>query len=570
MKKLLFCASLLAFYACAFAGTDSLPKIADAPTLVPATSAQYNAVIDALQGHQVMRDSDGAVEDNVNDIGRPTSGRPRDIHLGRNLYIAGQQIDFSAISLNRTGITSGAAKTSGFPLILRPGGTGHDYCTVSATATDLVGTIDGTGFTMEADLNSDDLGLSAATQSVCYVTCTAFGNQFADEEITKTIGEFGQYIPVTITGYNILAMDGEVQTFKLYNGTDTEVFIAQVNTQTASCPAFLMPVLRGIGGTKRIAFSTGDTITALQQHFVFLDDDLETIDTTTKYPSYGKTEPSPAETGDYWWDSANKTWKRRGASSWETLGRIYLGIAICDSVDCLWAEPVDFNLAWNAMISDYSLCCGGNAQIYSTNCNVFKINVCGETVETNAFVTETIDFVHNIEAGYSAISSRWYYLYISKLGNIYISPVVPRKKDHRLGWYHPGEYWRCFGTFYLGAGGANAYQFSNPGSGNNSIELVETTTSVSGATVEQYLYASPISEKITLSVHDGTYSTPEILYVRDGKYGNGCYTTHEISVLDTDLPQQVTLHQVGNATIWVESASLHDLKMKVTAFEVNW
>lgn len=569
MKKTLFLLSLIALPIITLAGTDSLPNIAGAPTLVPATSAQYNAVVDALQGDQVMRDTAGAVTDNTYDIGQPASGRPRDIHLGRNLYVAGQQIDFSAISLSRTGITSGAAKTSGFPLFLQPGGTGNDYCTVSATATDLVGTIDGTAFTMEADLNSDALGLAASTQNVCYVTCTAFGNQFADEEITKTIGEYGQYIPVTITGYNILATDGTIQTFKIFNGTDTEVFIAMVNTQTADSQAFLMPILRGIGGTTRVAFSTGDTITALQQHFIFLDNDLETIDSTTKYPSYGPTAPSSPTTGDYWWDSANKTWKRRGASSWETLGRIYLGMAICDSADCLWTEPADFNLAWNETISNYSLSCGGSSYIYSTNCNVFKINVAGETVETNIFLNGIVDFVHNLESGYATVTNKWYYLYISKNGDVYISPVAPRKKDQRLGWYHPLQYWRCFGTVYLGSTSL-AYQFANTGSGYNSIELLSSTGELNAATIEQYLYAPPIAEKMTISFWDDTYSTPEILYVRDGQYGSLFANNHQISVLDANLPQEVTLNQVGNATIWFETAGHHNMKAKVCTFDINW
>lgn len=569
MKKTLFFVSLLVFPCILNAGTDTLPDIAGAPTLVPATSAQYNAVTNALQGHQVMRDTDGDVADNTYDLGRPASGRPRDIHLGRNLYVDGQQIDFSAISLNQTGITSGAAKDSGYPQFLQPGGAGNDYCTVSATATDMIGTIDGAAFTLETNINSDDLALAPGSGNVCYVYDSDITG---DPAWSKTIGEYGFYISITMAGNAILADAGKVETYKITNGSETELFVAMTDTANSK----LIPILRGLGGTDRIAFSYGDTITAMQQHFIFLDDDLATIDSSTTYPMRSGTAPTSPGTGDYWYDSDNKTWKRWSGASWETFGRIYLGMAICDSSDCLWTEPTDFNLAWNSTITQISFTASGTG-LYSAALStvagiqasdVFKINVAGEWVEHNAIDLGNV-LVENIEDGYSESASTWYYFYMSSDGNIYASPVAPRKYDIRLGRYHSTEYWRCFGCAYNNAASNLIASYFDPGTGNASQTYTSAQTThnltYSGNT-KTAICVPPIADEVDIAIEQTTANAATKLYIRT--LGD---VAHLGNISSQYIPSNITIRQIGGSLIKLqENTGAYTIVIYPTSYHVDW
>lgn len=426
-------------------GTDSLPKIAAAPALVNATSTQYNSVVDALQGHQVMRDSNGALEDNTSDIGRPSSGRPRKIYVGTGINVSGSDIDLSAITLRTTGVSSGKSKDSGFPDFLTPlGPTGGSENTfiIEAADTNLEMTIDGQAYTLEADLESDDLALAPSSNNTAIIDHPVF----SDQEFTKTIGEYGFWMTVGETGGSgvgseITSLDGTTQTFKLDNGETTEYFIATIDTTNDR----IIPIKRGIGGTDRIVFSDGDTITLMKTHYIFLDNDLVTIDTTTNYPIWSSVAPTSPSTGDYWYDVANDTWKRYSGSSWEQLGRIYLGYAICDSSDCVACVHVDYNLAWSDDLKIHNISYLSADEI-SINGELY-VNVAGTKIKmpNNSL---TIGFSTNLESGVSETASMWYYLYISNTGVFCFSDKAPRRINEKLGWYHPSEYWRAISVFY--------------------------------------------------------------------------------------------------------------------------
>jgi hypothetical protein len=553
------------------AGTDSLPNIASSPTLVPATSAQYNAVVDAFQGHQVMRNESGTVTDNTYDIGRPTSGRPRDIYLGRNLYVNGEQVDFSNITLGKTGIISGAAKTSGYPLILQPGGAGHDYCTVSATATDMVGNIDGTAFVLEQDRNSSDLGLAPSSQNKCYVSDSLITS---DPDWSKTIGEYGGYISVTSVGMNIQADSGKIETFKITNGTSTELFTGYINNTSG----YIQPIRRGICGTERIAFSYGDTITAMQQHFIFMDNDLETIDQTANYPTYSSSDPSvygsvPAS-GDYWFDTANGVWMRYSGAVYEQLGRIYIGMAVCDETDCLWTEPTDFSLEWNSLISAVRMS-AYNTSISFNNfyfagerqaSYVFEVSVAGETLKINDLNLSNC-LVTYIEDGYSAASNIWYYLYITKTGDFKLSPIAPRRKDQRRGWYHPREYWRCVSAVYNAA--TFPSQNMNPGTGNATINYNEcqvTHTLAYGGNSPTALCIPPMAEEAGISFIQSSASSLVTLFVRDG--GD---VTHIFKINSQYVPEFMELRQIENSRIKMQqNGGAYTIITYPTSYRIEW
>jgi hypothetical protein len=422
-------------------GTNNLPDLASPPTKVDATTDQYNAITDALQGNQVMRDSAGVPEDNVHDIGRPSSGRPRTMYLGTGLNVAGKDIDFSAIALQETGITSGAAKTSGYPQYLQAGGGGNDYFKILATATPLEMTIDGEAYSLENDLQSADLGLAPGSNNTCLVNDTLL----ADQENTKTIGEWGYHIIIDTIGTEITALDGTVQVFNLNNGVDDELFIAKVDTTNNK----LTPIKRGICGTSRIAFANNDTVTLLKGHHIFLDNDLATIGTTTTYPVWASAAPTSPATGDRWFDVANRTWKRYSGASWEQRGEIYLGYAVCDATDCLYVEPEDFNLGWND-----SLYHGGVIGERLSGKLIIKtplrVNVAGQDILINS----------DIEPA-SFTSGGWAYVYVDNVGALQISAIPPRKKDQKKGLYHPNEYYRLIGVYYNYGGLASAISNSD-------------------------------------------------------------------------------------------------------------
>jgi hypothetical protein len=429
-------------------GTDSLPKLAAAPAKVAATTTQYNLVVDALQGHEVMRDSSGDIEDNVNDIGRPSSGRPRRLYLGTGLNVAGQEIDFSSISLQVSGVISGKSKTSGYPDFLTPegvtGGATNTFV-IEASTTNLEVTIDGGSYTLETDLVSDDLALAPSTNNTCTVDDDAFTG---DPEWTKTTGEYGYWISLTTTGggvgSEITSLDGTIQCFKLENaatGEGPEIFIAKVDTTNDR----LIPIKRGIGDTDRITYSNTDTITLLKAHYIFLDNDLSTIDTTTNHPVWAASAPSAPATGDYWKKVADGKWYRYSGSAWEALGRIYLGYAICDETDCLWVEHDDYNLAWDDTL-DYA-----SIRIKQSGSNIIKINaplklsVAGNNDMQVLSSDIEIDFgvAGNYESGEAQTIDTWYYLYCDNLGNLYLSTKAPRRPGFKKGFYHPREYWRA-------------------------------------------------------------------------------------------------------------------------------
>jgi hypothetical protein len=550
-------------------GTNSLPKLAAAPTKVAATTTQYNSAVDALQGHIVMRDSYGAVEDGVSDIGQPSSGRPRKIHVSEGITVGGQTLNTTQFLLSRTGIQSGLAKDSGFPQFLEPGdqtGTGGgSYVRVLASSTDpLEMTIDGTAYTLEAELTSDDLAL--ASNSTCLV---ADSDIAGDPVWSKTLGEHGGVILIDTIGADIIALNNTIQCFKITNGSETEVFIAYIKT-TAS---MLVPILRGIGGTDRIVFSDNDTITLLKAHYIFLDNDLSTIDTTTTHPAYGKNSPNSPITGDYWWDTENKTWQRYSGATWETLGRIYLGYAICDFSSCLWVEHVDFDLPWDDFIGDYEFLsnAGPGEGIQSYTADILKLSVAGNYIETNEISISGLNFT-KIEPGYTEQASTWYYLYISNLGDLILSPIVPRKKDHRRGWYHPKEYWRCVAFFYNDGASDFIFSYSNPGSGKIDFSAVGIviSDSTTGGLKTLHLNLAPIVESIHLTLYQTTSASAQLIYLYAGKYGNNLMIDHHSSINAQNIPAEITLNQIGNATIRYNITGTYTIKFIVGACNIKW
>jgi hypothetical protein len=446
-------------------GENSLPKLAAAPTLVPATTTQYNAAVDALQGHLVMRDSAGAVEDGVSDIGRPSAGRPRKLYLSNGLNVAGQDIDFSSISLQNTGVYSGKSKTSGFPNFLTASGS---TVIIEGATVPLELTIDGEALTLETNLTSDSLELAAAANNTCTISQSAYTN--STDKITPLMGEFGGYFIIGSITSGITAIEGTKQYFKVVNtGAETEIFLAEYIDAPATGEC-LNPIMRGLGGTNRIYLRDTNVVTLLKANYIFLKNDLETIYTTTNIPVWNYLEPSAPASGDFWFDLENQTWKRYSGVTWEQLGFVYLGIAICDNIGCIAVEHVDYNLAYNNFLSLPRF----------TKATSDIINFAGELKVNVAGTNIYMDLKHvqlalseNLAAGESEAASTWYYLYCTKQGQLYFSSICPRRSIYKQGYYHPLEYHRAIlCIFNNSSSNIASFTYSN---GNSNYAFLEDT-----------------------------------------------------------------------------------------------
>lgn len=421
-------------------GTGNLTKLPSAPTEVESNTEDLNQIIDSLEGNIVMRNTSGVVTDGAGDIGQINSGRPDRIHVKTAITVGGQTLNTAPFLLSKNGVQSGAEKTSGFPNFLSPaGGTTRTFSILGAT-TPLNMTIDGEAKELDVDLTSDTLALAPSSNN----TCTINNAIFDGSDFTKTAGEFGYWIDIDSVGSEISSLDGTIQCFK--HGSGPEVFLAIVDTTNNK----LIPISRGIGGTQREAMSDNDVITLLAGHFIFLDNDLLTIDTSSEFPTWGGTSPTSPAVGKYWMDMDSETWKRYSGSTWETLHRIYLGYAICDSAGCKWVEHIDFNLAWNSNCFINQVSVKSATEVYIDG--DFTVNVAGKELQMNNYGLD-LTVSDNLESGVSIVANRWYYLYLSKSGNFYFSDKCPRKYDGKLGLYHPNEYWRAISVFMIDGSG---------------------------------------------------------------------------------------------------------------------
>lgn len=419
-------------------GTESLPKLATAPTLVPATTTQYNKAVDALQGDIVMRDSDGDIVDGAGDVGQPTSGRPDWVHVKTGITIGGQVLETSGYLNEPTALLSGKTKTtSGYPDYLSvTGAVTPGKVTILGASTNLEMSIDGELKTLEVNLQSDTLAAAPATNNTCLVNGTVYIGDFG-----KLTGEYGGTVTVDTMGSEITAKIDTVQCFK----KGSEYFLAYVISATS-----LRPILRGIGGTTREELADNAVIYIMKAHYIFLDNNLSTVYTTTNCPIYSSVAPtSGMVTGDCYFNLTEKKWYRYSGSTWEALGLIYLGFAVTDGNGyCLVSHPADFDILWRDELLSGKISVWGNDKVLLHH--DFSVNVCSEQVFVPNHTAITIG-ASTLETGVSETASTWYFLYVDKNGTFKLSDKFPRIRDKRLGWYHPSEYWRCVFMVYNNA-----------------------------------------------------------------------------------------------------------------------
>ena len=378
--------------------------------------AQLDQVISALEGDILPRNTSGVVASAAGNVGAPAT--PFGTGYFQGLQINGQPI--APPQLSGTAINSGAALADGYPAFLSALG---DTVQVLGSSTPLSGVIDGAGFLLSVDLTSPTLTLAPSSNNACVINDALFtGNQ-----ASKTVGEFGYWITITTIGSAITALNGKVAAFQ-YVG---EIFLATVDTSNNR----LIPIYRGIAGTVQGTLTNGGVITLLHAAWIFLGNDMLTINPVYDYPTWSVTAPAGPTLNDHWWDTANLTWKTWNGAAWIISNEVFLGMAICNTSGCTGVEPEDFNIVWDGTI--------GFKEIYAATTN---IAIKGPIVYSAAGYQVNISTDQNLI--YSSATPSWVYIYGDKWGNLEAVTTPPRNNKKRKGYYLPGSYKRLIGIAY--------------------------------------------------------------------------------------------------------------------------
>ena len=269
--------------------------------------------------------------------------------------------------------------------------------------------------------------------------------------MTRQWGEpYGEKRSITIdaAGSEITALIGTYQAFSINNGSDTEYFLAYIESATE-----LKNVFRGffynssLAPVNRIVFTDNDTITLLSLGWIFLEDDALTLDVTYTNPVWSGTEPSSPATGDYWLDLTTNTWKRYNGASFVQIDRTFVGYVVLDTTNAIAARSVEFAGEYNKE-NNIFLRRNGNT-IMESRFAYSNVNVLGNDIQFN-FSQPSWDITTDLATSadmYDATeqANRRYYLYIDDEGDQIISDIEPYFRPDLLGFYQPHNPWRFIG-----------------------------------------------------------------------------------------------------------------------------
>lgn len=365
------------------------------------------------------------------------------------IIVGGAALDTSQVSAPPFRVVSGKVRTtSNQPQYLTPAGAAASF-TISAATTSLVYSVAGSSFTLSSDIVTGSLSLAPSSNNTALVNDT----DAADQESTRTWGEIDGERDITIdsAGSEITALIGTYQAFGVNDGTTDEYFWAYIESATK-----LTKVYRGfyynssLNPVNRLKFANNDTITLLKAHYVFLENDLATVDTTTRAPFVQFSTPGSPATDDYWYDLDNQLWKRYNGSSFDTVNRAYIGMVVCDQTNCIAARCVPFDKRHK---SDNAIeLRKDSATVVEARSAMNKLIVDGsELYYDTAFpswdittnLATSVDMYNSSEQ-----ASTMYYFYVTEEGDTKISDISPYWRPDMWGYYHPHNTWRCVGSAF--------------------------------------------------------------------------------------------------------------------------
>lgn len=311
---------------------------------------------------------------------------------------------------------------------------------VLATATNLVYIVNGTSYTLDADLVVSGLTSPPTTNNTALVndSTLAGGNE------TKNLGEMGSVIPYDTAGSEITTLDGQVAAFKI----GAEYFIGRIDN-TNSC---LRDCRRGYfydntgAAIERVTFSDNATITLQKLSWLYLTTAGTMLVSYTE-PFHGTTQPSSPNNGDFWKDASTGIWMRFNSTVWVDSEAIPVGLCVQDeNSNTVAARPDDFYADFKNT-NTYEIERVDNTLIRSKNRND-NISVYGNKVLVTEY-SRTWNIANDLEDGETEAASTYYYAYVKENADSVLSPHAPYDNRGELnGIYHPYEAWRYVGRIF--------------------------------------------------------------------------------------------------------------------------
>lgn len=427
-------------------GLNSLTTRAAGETIL---DSFFNDFKTAFSGDMVGRNSSGVPSAGQN-LG--TVAIPWGAIRATSLVLNGNAIDTSQITSPANRVISGKVRsTSNQPQFITPNGAALSFV-LDGTPTNLVVDINGSEVAFTSDITKSSLTAAPGTNNTALVDDTSA----ADQHDTRMWGEPQHRKSITIdtVGSEITALVGKWAAFMLNNGSETEYFLAYVNSNTELTKCF-----RGffydstLAPQKRIVFSNNDTITLLKLGWVFVENDAATVDVSYNNPVWDFQSPSSPVTGDYWYDLANNVWKRYDGASFEIVNRTFVGMIANNTTACVGARSQDFYYRYaetNTLRLERS-----TTEIVRAERAGGLVSVAGNLIQFNTWLPTwniTTDLAGSADMyNGSEQASRLYYLYIKDTGETVISDMSPYFRDDLMGQYHPHNPWRCVGMAYNNA-----------------------------------------------------------------------------------------------------------------------
>lgn len=418
--------------------------------------------------------------------------------------LASVQSQLGSAAANRNRVISGVSKaTSDQSLFLVPSGSGNgDSFTLSATATDLIYSVNGTEYTLASDV------VQANTQTAPTTNNTATINNpgLSSQSWTKYYGSFGGAVEIDSIGAEFTTRNQTRHTFRV----GTEYFRAMIDTSRSQ----LRNLERGIffdesgDGIPAVTLADNDTITLMTTNYVFLST-TGTLSITTNEPIYSSEEPAAPSNGDYWLDLTTQTWKVYDGASYSQADATYIGMVITDeNDDTVAARSADFSHTVNSTNTvrlDRYYNSTSQLQLQEDA----KISVYGNSYEFRSLsLFDSLSWTSSdLETGtITANTLYFYYLTEDGIPKISITPPVDMTIT-RGGLYHPYETWRAVGqAFWTSSSAVHSFiSYDNNDRGN----IVGYSSVDSNALTLDY-FASPLVRhgKQTINrSNTGTYPT---------------------------------------------------------------
>lgn len=464
-------------------------------------AADFNQLKTALSGPFVPRNSSGVPTDLAGDFG--TATYPFKKIYGDELFVSSVENPTEIYLKTGNDVISGLSTSSGQPAYLDPAGSGAGRSvTIRATSVDLSLVIGASDVILTADISVSSLTAAPSSNNTATVNDADAAGGYQE----RTWGEYGgekEFITVTSMGSEITALVGTFQAFLL----GTECFIAFVESTTK-----LSKIFRGYfydagqSPINRVTFSNSATITLLSACWIFAKSDGTAAFTVTN-PAWSADEPGAPSTGDFWLDTVAGVWKIYNGAAFVDSSSTYLGIAVCDSTDCLFARSEDFAAIHRP---------ANSVTLEIENDTTVRVDNDDASVCIAGFdVTPGFDLIRwDISAGIVATPASYstseanstdYFCYLTPYGDPIVSDIEPTYCRTFLGWYHPQNPWRCVGKFFNNSSGNISFISDIPTDFENCRSIIYQAEDSAGFAMSTSYAAFPQTTAVAPSVTDGIF-----------------------------------------------------------------